>query len=108
MRGAIAVPTPWERGNSPRAGTLGQAYLRGCPASFPHSRAGRLVAPSKHFHGALFVPFEAGPRRIAGASATAWIELLQATQERTEQPLEVPSDHRGGSRGRPRHHRSEP
>src|SRR3954466_4239889 len=25
-----------------------------------------------------------------------------------EQPLEVPSDHRGGSRGRPRHHRSAP
>src|SRR3954454_4829951 len=48
--------------------------------------AGRLVAPLKHFAG-LF---------------------LCGQQETPEQPLEVPSDHRGGSRGRPRHHRSAP
>src|SRR3954471_21079220 len=48
--------------------------------------AGRLVAPLKRFRGAIFV-------RAAGNAGAA---------------LEVPSDHRGGSRGRPRHHRSAP
>src|SRR3954468_2355691 len=48
--------------------------------------AGQLVAPLKHFAG-LF---------------------LCGQQETPEQPLEVPSDHRGGSRGRPHHHRSAP
>src|SRR3954468_3088067 len=56
-----------------------------CPALFPFL-AGRLIAPLKRFRGAIFV-------RAAGNAGAA---------------LEVPSDHRGGSRGRPRHHRSAP
>ena len=60
---------PHERGNSPRAAKRAQAYLKGCPASFPHSLAGRLLAPLKQVHGVIFTPSEADLHSLDRAHA---------------------------------------